>query len=205
MLRPTDGTLAVGEAAATRVPGCCDFDPFWPRAASEARFAYCVLTGFRGDAKSRGVATPFRFLLLAGVVALAALMIGAQPAQQPVLVYAIAWDKRCGTDHMHSWSRKWVTMENYDKERQAITAEVQRQYPGMRVNGHSSKFEYGNDVGALAYARWPHKVGNCTATKFMVKFGRNENDARNSLQQSLPRGADAKIEVLYVPRVQSAR
>lgn len=149
--------------------------------------------------------TPFRFIILTSIVALAALLTGAQSAPQSVLVYAIAWDKRCGTDHMHSWSRKWVSASNFNQERQAITAQVQSQYPNLRVTGHSSKFEYGDNVGALAFARWPHKVGNCIATQFMVKFGRNENDARNNLQQSLPRGADAKIEVLYVPRVQSAR
>ncbi len=147
----------------------------------------------------------FRFVVLAVVVLMSAFVVGAQTAQQPVLVYAIAWDKRCGTDHMHSWSRKWVNLANYDREREAIIAEVRSQYPGMRVSGHSSKFEYGDNVGALAYARWPHKAGNCTATKFMVRFGRNENEARSNLQKNLPRGVDAKIEVLYVPKVQSAR
>jgi hypothetical protein len=150
--------------------------------------------------------THSKLLLLTAFVTLAALMTGATPAaQQQVLVYAIAWDKRCGTDHMHSWSRRWVSASKYNQERQAITAEVQRQFPGMRVTGHSSKFEFGDNVGGLAIAKWPQKVGTCTVTSFMVRFGRNESDARNNLVKNLPRGVDAKIEVLYVPKVQSAR
>jgi hypothetical protein len=118
-------------------------------------------------------------LVLLAVTATPAIAEEAKKPAKPVMVYAIAWDKQCGGNSL-AYRTQMSDAKSYDKARDALKASMAAEYPNAKgIRAGSSKFEFGNDAGAVAVIEIDTSTSTCKSRAILVHFGRDVDDARD--------------------------
>lgn len=118
--------------------------------------------------------------LLLAILAITAAPAFAEEAKKPVkpvMVYAIAWDKQCGGNSL-AYRTQMSDATSYSKARDALKASMAAEFPNAKgIRAGSSKFEFGNDAGAVAVIEIDTSTSTCKSRAILVHFGKDVNDA----------------------------
>ena len=117
-------------------------------------------------------------IALIALVALAASpALADKPAPKPVMVYAIAWDSQCGGNSL-AYATQMADSSNYSAARNALKERMEAKYPNAKgVRAGSSKFEFGNNAGAVSVIEIDNSSASCRSKAIIVQFGVDVADA----------------------------
>ena len=114
---------------------------------------------------------------LLALAVLATTAAADKPAPKPVMVYAIAWDSQCGGNSL-AYRTQMADTSNYSAARNELKKKMEAEYPNAKgVRAGSSKFDFGDNAGAVSVIEIDNSEPNCKSRAIVVNFGVDEADA----------------------------